>query len=273
MAKKSNINSHRKKLEQTIEQTMSVIKKFNFNDSLESKDNIELIETNIKSEETAIENKGSNVVLLETKQQSEPINVSSNSPDNQVLGNTSVLEKESAIEQKKEAVINQEQMREEKKDKEERVEREETDASQSSVSISASMKSDASQGSLSVSESIKSQEKAQSQNEPAKDLAVIKPTLKELQEKNFAGLSLTEIISFFTNEIEQLILEDGKKSLSFEEGVATKWEESHPKRTYPALPEIHQIIDIITQRTPLKKYQVFERLILNGLKYTKFIKE
>jgi hypothetical protein len=99
-------------------------------------------------------------------------------------------------------------------------------------------------------------------------------TLKELQENNFQGISLTDIISCYANEIEQQIMNTGseKQTLDFEEGVALKWEDTHPKKSYPATEEIHQIIDIITKRTPLRKYQVFERLILNGLKYTKFPK-
>ena len=63
-----------------------------------------------------------------------------------------------------------------------------------------------------------------------------------------------------------------KEALGFKEGTSKKWEDLFDKKSYPAIPEVHQIIDIITKRTPLKKYQVFERLILNGLKYTKFSK-
>lgn len=113
-----------------------------------------------------------------------------------------------------------------------------------------------------------------SSNASDTNLAVITPTLKELQEKNFTGLSLTDIMNCFSNEIEQAILQRGSERdvLDFEEGVSKKWEELFEKKSYPAMPEIHQIIDIITKRTPLKKYQVFERLILNGLKYTKFTK-
>jgi len=219
MAKRSS--SHRKKIEQTIEQAMSTIKKENFDEVFDSNEDKSIVD-NIKQPE---EHPRAKMDVAVTKSVQEFITEQSRGAETE--------------------------QREESEKKQE-------------PTFTKSIKND--------SADIKPQELVKQDNEPGTDLIMLKHSLKELQEINFAGLTLPDIISCYTQEIEQLILEDGKQSLSFEEGVAVKWEETHPKRTYPALPEIHQIIDIISRRTALKKYQVFERLILNGLKYTKFVK-
>lgn len=235
-----------------LEETMNAIRKSNLEEDI-SKNNENLKPSDFNDDPNISKNEKeiANIALTEEHQPVEQLVTENNDSTNQV--NDKSLEiKKPATEQNGEPVIKENEEQHIKQNEEPETVQEKNPASEPSQAPDV----------------------VQSKNDTDANLTVIKPTLKELQDNNFTGLSLTDIISCYSHEIEQLILKKGedRDSLSFEEGVAVKWEELHPKKSYPAIPEIHQIIDIITKRTPLKKYEVFERLILNGLKYTKFIR-
>ena len=49
-----------------------------------------------------------------------------------------------------------------------------------------------------------------------------------------------------------------------------KFDDRNPIMSFPARPELEKIINLIYERTGVKKYKIFELLIVNGLKNTEF---
>jgi len=82
--------------------------------------------------------------------------------------------------------------------------------------------------------------------------------------------SLTELIKQKVAEIERL-QRDELAPISFtKKKEKIKFDDKNPIISFPARPEIDEIINIINCKTGVKKYKIFEMLILQGLKGTKF---
>lgn len=86
--------------------------------------------------------------------------------------------------------------------------------------------------------------------------------------------TLAETITRMVSEIEKIQIEE-LSPLSLDESKINKkdklkFDDRNPIISFPARPELDSIINLIHKRTKVKKYKIFELLILNGLKNTKF---
>jgi len=111
-----------------------------------------------------------------------------------------------------------------------------------------------------VPESIKSLP----ENEKNKTTMVSEPLSNDQPDE-----SLNEIVRDYLKRIEKAKEEESRK-LKFQKGQRKKFDEKFPILPIPARKEFHEVIDILFQNSNLKKYELMEILLYNGLKHTNF---
>lgn len=82
--------------------------------------------------------------------------------------------------------------------------------------------------------------------------------------------SLTELIKQKVAEIERVQREELAPISFTKKKEKIKFDDKNPIISFPARPEIDEIINIINCKTGVKKYKIFELLILEGLRHTEF---
>lgn len=93
---------------------------------------------------------------------------------------------------------------------------------------------------------------------------------KEIVINNDIEKSLAELISQKVQLIEKLQREELAPASLSKKKTKIKFDDRNPIISFPARPELEEIIDLIFTRTGEKKYKIFEILLLNGLKNTEF---
>jgi len=82
--------------------------------------------------------------------------------------------------------------------------------------------------------------------------------------------SLSTIVQKYITKIEDLQKEEAKPMSFTSKKEKIKFDDKLPTFSFPARVEIHEVIAVLSQKTPLKKYQIMELLLLNGLKSVNF---
>lgn len=82
---------------------------------------------------------------------------------------------------------------------------------------------------------------------------------------SLSQMSIQDIVAYFVAQIEHA--EEKQKPLAFVKQSEQKWVEQHPLLSTNVRTEYHEIIDRLTAHYHLKKYEVVERLLYNGIKY------
>lgn len=78
--------------------------------------------------------------------------------------------------------------------------------------------------------------------------------------------TIEDKIKEYIQKIETARLEDIHPNISFTIGKKVKFDDKFPIFSCPARKEIHEMMEYLSQVSPMKKYQIFEMLVLNGLK-------
>lgn len=73
-------------------------------------------------------------------------------------------------------------------------------------------------------------------------------------------------IQEYIQKIETVRFEDNRPNISFTIGKKIKFDDKYPIFSCPARKEIHEAISYLCKVSPMKKYQIFEMLVLRGLK-------
>ena len=82
--------------------------------------------------------------------------------------------------------------------------------------------------------------------------------------------SLAEIISEKIKFIEKLQMEELSPISLSKKKEKIKFDDRNPIISFPARPELEEIINLIYEKTGEKKYKIFEILLMNGLRNTEF---
>lgn len=79
-------------------------------------------------------------------------------------------------------------------------------------------------------------------------------------------MPIEKVIHEYIEKIEEAKKSEKKVNLSFIPGTKVKFDDKYPIFSSPARKEIHEVIDILCKNSSMKKYEIFELLILHGLK-------
>jgi type I site-specific restriction endonuclease len=89
---------------------------------------------------------------------------------------------------------------------------------------------------------------------------------KQKEETEAKPITLEDIVQEYIKKIEDAKASEHRVNISFVPGEKVKFDDKYPIFSSPARTEIHEIINILCKNSTMKKYEIFELLIYNGLK-------